>query len=73
MTAYSRLSDNNEIFNWRISAFEFKLLDKNYYINNSELIKKLSDYYESEIWEEIRILAVYDQQNWSWIQKQLHK
>ena len=27
----------------------FKLLDKNYYINNLNLIKKLSDYCESEI------------------------
>ena len=39
----------------------FKLLDENYYINNSNLIKKLSDYCESEIQEEIRILAEYDQ------------
>ncbi len=27
----------------------FKLLDKNYYINNSELIKKLSDCYKFKI------------------------
>jgi len=27
----------------------FKLLDENYYINNSNLVKKLSDYCESEI------------------------
>ena len=41
----------------------FKLLDKNYYINDSDLIKKLSDYCESEIQEEIRTLAEYDQQD----------
>ena len=41
----------------------FKLLDENYYINDSELIKKLSDYYELEIQEEIRTLAEYDQQD----------
>ena len=51
----------------------FKLLNKNYYISDSELVRKLSDYYESEIWEKIRILAEYDQQNWSQIQKQLYK
>ena len=39
----------------------FKLLDENYYINDLNLIKKLSDYCESEIQEEIRILAEYDQ------------
>ena len=49
----------------------FKLLDKNYYINNLNLIKKLSDYCESEIQEEIRALAEYDQQDWSQIWKQL--
>ena len=38
----------------------FKLLDENYYINNSNLIKKLSDYCEFEIQEEIRILTEYD-------------
>ena len=38
----------------------FKLLSKNYYINNSELIKKLSNYYKFEIQEEIRVLAEYD-------------
>ena len=27
----------------------FKLLDKNYYVNDSELIRKLPDYYELEI------------------------
>ena len=42
---------------------QFKLLDKNYYINNLNLIKKLSDYCKFKIWEEIRILAEYDQQN----------
>jgi len=41
----------------------FKLLDENYYISNSELIRKLSDYCESEIQEEIRALAEHDQQN----------
>ena len=41
----------------------FKLLDKNYYVNNSELVRKLSDYCESEIQEEIRTLAEYDQQD----------
>ena len=41
----------------------FKLLDENYYINDSDLIKKLSDYYESEIQEEIRVLVEYDQQD----------
>ena len=41
----------------------FKLLDENYYVNNSELIRKLSDYCEFKIQEEIRILAEYDQQN----------
>ena len=41
----------------------FKLLDKNYYINNSDVIKKLSDYCELKIQEEIRTLAEYDQQN----------
>ena len=41
----------------------FKLLDKNYYINNSDLIKKLSDYCKLKIQEEIRTLAEYDQQD----------
>ena len=41
----------------------FKLLDKNYYINNSDLIKKLSDYCKFKIQEKIRTLAEYDQQN----------
>ena len=41
----------------------FKLLDENYYINDLNLIKKLSDYCKSEIQEEIRILAEYDQQD----------
>ena len=41
----------------------FKLLDKNYYINDSDLIKKLSDYCELKIQEEIRTLAEYDQQD----------
>ena len=27
----------------------FKLLDKNYYVSNSELVRKLSDYCKSEI------------------------
>ena len=51
----------------------FKLLDENYYINNSDLIKKLSDYCKLKIQKKIRILAEYDQQNWSQIWKQLHK
>ena len=41
----------------------FKLLDENYYINNLNLIKKLSDYCKFKIQEEIRTLAEYDQQN----------
>ena len=41
----------------------FKLLDKNYYINDSDLIKKLPDYCKSEIQKKIRILAEYDQQD----------
>ena len=41
----------------------FKLLDKNYYINDSDLIKRLSDYCKLKIQEEIRTLAKYDQQN----------
>ena len=41
----------------------FKLLDKNYYVSNSELVKKLSDYCKSKIQEEIRALAEYDQQD----------
>ena len=41
----------------------FKLLDKNYYINDSKLVRKLSDYCKSEIQEEIRALAEYDQQD----------
>ena len=41
----------------------FKLLDENYYINNSDLIKKLSNYCKFEIQEKIKILAEYDQQD----------
>ena len=41
----------------------FKLLDKNYYVSDSELVRKLSDYYKLEIQEEIRTLAEYDQQD----------
>ena len=41
----------------------FKLLDKNYYVSNSELVRKLSNYCESEIQEKIRALAEYDQQD----------
>ena len=41
----------------------FKLLDENYYVSDSELVRKLSDYYEFKIQEKIRILTKYDQQN----------
>ena len=42
---------------------QFKLLDKDYDINNSILIKKLSDYCNSEIQEEIKALIKYNQLN----------
>ena len=45
----------------------FKLLDKNYYVSDLKLVRKLSDYCESEIQKEIRALAEYDQQDWSQI------
>ncbi len=51
----------------------FKLLGENYYINDSDLVKKLPDYCEPEIREEIRTLAGYDQQDWSQIRKQLRE
>ena len=38
----------------------FKLLDKNYYINNLKLIKKLPDYCKLKIQEEIKVLAKYN-------------
>ena len=41
----------------------FKLLGENYYVSNSELVRKLPDYCKSEIQEEIRALAEYDQQD----------
>ena len=41
----------------------FKLLDKNYYVSNLKLVRKLSAYCESEIQKDIRTLAEYDQQN----------
>ena len=41
----------------------FKLLDENYYVSNSELVRKLSDYCKLKIQEEIRALAEYDQQD----------
>ena len=45
----------------------FKLLDENYYVSDLKLVRKLSDYCESEIQKEIRALAEYDQQDWSQI------
>ena len=41
----------------------FKLLDENYYVSNSEFVRKLSDYCKFKIQEKIRALAEYDQQD----------
>ena len=38
----------------------FKLLDENYYVSDLKLVRKLSDYCEPKIQEEIRALAEYD-------------
>src|SRR5438034_7019010 len=47
----------------------FKLLGENYYVSDLELIRKLPDYCEPEIQEEIRALAGYDQPDWSQIDR----